>query len=591
MIPAVAATAAIALALAACGSSNNNSGGSGGNTNNNGGGASAGFNAAKDNVFNPSDKKGGTLKMANSGNWDSVDPGDTYYGFSWNFLRNYGRSLVTFKSAAGADGNTLVPDLAESLGVASDNSKTWTYKLRKGIKFEDGTPVTSKDVKYAVARQLDKDVLPNGPTYFNDQLDLQGYKGPYVDKDLTMANFKAVETPDDTTIVFHLKQPLTTFDYLAMLPATVPVPAAKDTGTKYKEHPVATGPYKFQSNEIDKKMVLVRNDQYDPSTDPATGRKALPDEIDVQLKAQATDVDNRLLAGQLDVDIAGTGVQTGTQGRVLNDASNKARSDSSPLARLWYTVINPEVAPFDNIDCRKAVELAVDHAGYQRAYGGPEAGGDIATSLMPPAPLIPGAKASDLYDFKNHPNGDPAKAKESLTKCGKPDGFSTNLAYRAERPKEKATAEALQQALSKVGIKTELKAYPQGDYSKLYIGKPEFAKANGLGLSVYGWGADWNEGYGFLQQIVDSRTIRASGNTNINVKIPEVDSLLDKSLAETDTAKREDLYNQIDQKVMENANYIPGLWAHSLLYRPQRLTNVFINIAYGMYDYTTLGVS
>ena len=90
-----------------------------------------------------------------------------------------------------------MPDLAESLGKASDDNKTWTYKIRQGVKFEDGTAVTSTDVKYAVARSLDKDILVNGPTYFGDLLDLQGYAGPYKDKDLTMANFTAIETPDD----------------------------------------------------------------------------------------------------------------------------------------------------------------------------------------------------------------------------------------------------------------------------------------------------------------------------------------------------------------------------------------------------------
>ena len=589
MITAVAAVAAAALALAACGSSNNGNSGSG-SGNNNGAGSSSGFNAAVDKVFNPSDKKGGTLKLANSGNWDSTDPGDTYYGFSWNFVRNYGRSLLTFKSAPGDAGNELVPDLAEGLGVSSDNAKTWTYKIRKGIKYEDGTVVTSKDVKYAVARQLDKDALPNGPTYFNDQLDLKGYAGPYKDKDLTMAKFTAVDTPDDNTIVFHLKAPFSSFDYFAALPATVPVPPAKDTGTKYRDHPLSTGPYKFKTNEIDKQIVMVRNDQYDASTDPATGRKALPDEIDIELKAQAADVDNRLLSGSLDIDIAGTGVQTATQPKILNDAAQKAHADSAPIARLWYTAINSDVAPFDNLDCRKAVEYAADHTGYQRSYGGAESGGEIATNLMPP--LIPGAEKFDLYNFGSKPGGDVDTAKQELTKCGKADGFTTNIAYRSERPKEKATAESLQQSLLKVGIKTELKGFPQGDYSKLYAGKPDFAKANGLGLIIYGWGADWNEGYGFLQQIVDSRTIRAGGgNTNISVKDPEVDKLIDRSLTETDTATREKTYVEIDKRVMENAYILPGLWAKSLLYRPARLTNVFINVAYGMYDYTTVGVS
>jgi len=585
VISAVAAGSAMLMAIAACGNQSNsdsNSGSGGGTT-------TAAYNAAIGKVFNPSDKKGGTLKMANSGDWDSVDPGDTYYGFSWNFVRNYGRGLLTYKSAPGADGNTLVPDLAEGLGTPSDNAKTWTYKLRKGIKFEDGTVVTSKDVKYAVARQLDKDTLPNVPTYFNDQLDLGDYKSPYVDKDPTMANLKAIETPDDNTIIFHLKAPLSSFDNFAALPATIPVPAAKDTGTKYKEHPISTGPYKFETNEVDKRIVLVRNENYDPSTDPATGRKALPDRIEIELKANAADVDNRLLSGGLDIDIAGTGVQTETQAKILNDQTNKSRADSAPNARLWYTGINSDVAPFDNVHCRKAVEYAADHAGYQRSYGGQEAGGDIATNIMPP--LIPGFQKNDQYGFETDKSGNVDKAKDELKQCGKADGFTTNISYRSERPKEKDTAESLQQALKKVGIQTELKGFPQGDYSKLYAGKPDYAKNNNLGLIVYGWGADWNDGYGFLQQIVDSRTIRpGGGNTNIAVKDPQVDALLDKALQTTDKTAREGLWNDIDKRIMDQAYILPGVWAKGLLYRPERLTNVFVNEGYGMYDYTTLGV-
>src|SRR5215217_3193703 len=143
----VAVGAAAALLLAACGG--------GAASNNQGTGASSAgtaFNSALTNVVNPSETKGGTLKFANSGDWDTLDPGETYYGYSWNFARLYGRSLLTFKAAPGEASNELVPDLAEDLGKPTDNGKTWTYTIKKGVKFEDGTEVTSKDVAYAVAR-------------------------------------------------------------------------------------------------------------------------------------------------------------------------------------------------------------------------------------------------------------------------------------------------------------------------------------------------------------------------------------------------------------------------------------------------------
>lgn len=573
---AVAAIGTVAaLVLAACGG-----GTPGGTTGGGSGGAAAG------GIHNPSDAPGGTLRYANSGDWDSLDPADTYYAYAWNFVRLYGRSLVMFKSAPGAEGATLVPDLAESLGKASPDATTWTYTLRRGVKFEDGTPVTSRDVKYAVERSLDKTTFPNGPTYFNDFLDLQGYTSPYSDPDPNKLGLKAIETPDDQTIVFHLNKPFSGFDYFAQLPATMPVPVAKDTGTKYKEHVVSTGPYMFATNDLGKSFTMVRNPNWDPATDP--NRKPLPDRIEVALNVNADDIDNRLQSGDLDVAIEGSGVGPAAQGKILADQNLRANTDSSLQARIWFTSLNSEVAPLDNVHCRRAVMYAADKTGYQRAYGG-ATGGDIATNLMPP--VIPGAQQFDTYPTPNHA-GDVAKAKDELNQCGQPNGFTTGISYRAERPKEKATAETLQQSLARAGINLEIKPYPLADYLKLYAGKPDFAKANNLGLMVYGWGADWPDGYGFLSQIVDSRAIRATGgNSNLGVRDPEVDAMIDRAVNEQDAAKRQQYWVDIDKKVMDDAFILPGIWAKGLLYRPPNLTNVFITNGFQMYDYLALGTT
>ena len=581
----VATAAALALGLSACAGSQtpgtSPSGGSGG------AGAAPAADAALKAVVRPTDKKGGTLRFGISSDWDSVDTGDTYYGLSWDFLRNYARTLVSFKAAPGQQGNQLVGDLATGLGKPSADNKTWTYTLRDGIKFEDGTPITSKDIKYGVARQLDKNTFPNGPTYFNDFLaDVPANYSVYKDKNLD--NLKSIETPDDKTIVFKLNKPFAGFDYFAQLPATAPVPQAKDTGTKYKEHVIASGPYKFSVYQTGKRIELVRNDAYDPKSDPDTGRKALPDKITVEIGVNAADLDNRLMAGDLDIDLAGTGVQAAAQGKILADPQLKAKTDNVVSARTSYTQINSDVAPFNNADCRKAVIFAYDKTGYQRAYGG-NVGADIATGLLPP--VVPGYQEMDLYNAKSKPQGDVESAKAALTKCGQPNGFETNISYRPERPKEKATAESLQQALAKVGIKLTLKAYPAGDYFKLYAGKPDFAKANNLGLMVMSWGADWPDGFGFLQQIVDSRVIRPAGNTNLGIKLPEVDKLMDQALSENDTTKREAIWGQIDKVVMENAQVIPGIWNKALLFRPDTVSNIFVNDGYSYYDYAAAGVT
>jgi peptide/nickel transport system substrate-binding protein len=568
-----------ALVLAACG------GGGAGNQGPGTQSSQAGFNAASTSIVNPSDKKGGTLKFANPGDWDTLDPGETYYAYSWNFARLYGRSLMMFKSAPGKEGNQLVPDLAEAPGQSSDGAKTWTYKLRQGVKFDDGTEVTSADVKYAVLRSTDKATFPNGPAYWDALLNLpSGYKGPY--KTPNMNTDWAIETPDEYTIVFHMKKPFAAFDYLGQQPNTMPVPKGKDTGAKYRNSIVSTGPYKFADLQPGKSFNLVRNDQWDPATDP--NRKALPDRIEVTLNVNADDIDNRLLSGDLDVDVNAAGVQPAAQSRILQDPTLKANADDPLGVRNWYTSINPTVPPLDNIECRKAIEYGMDRTGYQTAMGGEIAGGDMATTILPPS--VPGHADFDLYPNGPDHKGDLDAAKKSLEACGQPNGFETNIAYRAERPKEKATAEAFQQALGRVGIKLTLKPYPLGDYFAQYCGLPPYVVKNKLGLCVNGWNADWPDGFGFLSQITDSRVIRETGgSSNTSVRIPEVDQMLDKALTELNTDKRNQMWGEIDKRVMQDAVIYPGVYAKALFVRSKNATNIFANDAFGEYDYLGLG--
>jgi peptide/nickel transport system substrate-binding protein len=584
--------AVAALGLSACAGSSSNpgtgggSGASGGSSS--GGTTKASFNAALNAVYNPSTKTGGVLKFADDAQPDSTDPGDTYYGYMWDFIRLYGRALTMFKPVPGKASSELVGDLAEGKGTSPDKGKTWTYKLRSGLKFEDGTPITSKDVKYAVERQYDKTVFPDGPTYLNDMLNWPaGYKGVYQSKGVNTDS--AITTPDDLTITFHLKSAFSGFDYVAMTPQVIPVEQAKDTGAKYKEHPISSGPYMFKAGSYveGKGYTLVRNPNWSKATDP--NRPALVDEIDMQFNQNAEDIDNRIIAGDLDVHVTGTGVTSATQSRVLTTPDLKARADNPTIARLWYVSIPSTVKPFDNKDCRIAVQYAMDRTSYQTAYGGQFTGGQLATTLLPP--MIPGYQKFDLYPTPGN-KGDVAKAKEYLGKCGQPNGFTTNMGYRAERPKEKAVAEAFQQALAKVGITVNLKGYPKKDYFSTYCGNPPYVVKYDLGLCVNGWGADWNDGYGFLAQIVDSRVIRdTGGSSNISVRNPAVDKLLDQAQNELDVSKRNAIWGQIDKMVMEDATIYPGVYANALLLRGKNLTNVFINQQFGYYDYVALGKS
>jgi peptide/nickel transport system substrate-binding protein len=576
-LAAVAAIGSASLLIAGCSKADDNT-----NDNTN---KSAGANAATKDVVNASTKKGGTVTYELSDVPDSFDPGNTYYAYMYNFSRLYARPLMTFEPAAGEKGNTLVPDLAASKGVPSDGGKTWTYKLRSGLKYQDGSAITSKDVKYAVERSnFARDVLSLGPNYFQ-QFMAGGdkYKGPYKDK--SAKGLSSIETPDDTTVVFHLKTAFQEFDYLVAAPQTAPVPQAKDTGVDYVKNIVSSGSYKFQSYSEGKQAVLVRNENWDASTDPL--RKQYPDKIVVNLKVNAETIDKDVLAGDA-IDLGGTGVQAATQAQVLGSADKKANTDNTYGGRLVYMAINTKVAPFNKVECRKAVQYAIDKVSVQTAEGGPIRG-DVASTVLPPD--IPGYEKSDVYASTGN-KGDAAKAKDQLKACGK-SSITTNISARSDRPQEIDAATAIINSLKSVGINASLKQYPSGKYFTDYAGVPKFTEKNNIGLIMMQWGADWPSGYGFLQQILNGSAIGASGNTNLSqYDNKDVNALLEKAIGTEDTTARNSLYTEIDKKTMDDAVLVPLTYFKVLLARPVNYTNLVSTAAFsGQYDYLNIGTT
>ena len=575
---------AAAFALAACGGSSSGSG-SGSSSSS----SSAGFNAAVTTVVNPSTHKGGTLTFGDSSTPDSTDPGNTYYAFMWNLTRLYTMPLMTYKSCPGKCGLQVVPDLATGPGVVTDNGLTWTYHIQPDVKFEDGTTVTSADVKYAVERTFDRSVLPLGPSYFPLLLKPQSpaYPGPYKDRSKNLMGLNAVQTPNATTIVFHLAKPFADFNYVVAIPQTAPVPPNKDTGANYQLHPYSTGPYKFQSYQLNKQTTLVPNTFWKASTDPNANQ--LASKIVINWNMNANDIDNRLIAGDLDVDGAGTGVQAAARAKILSSPTLKASSDNPISGFLWFAYLNTKVAPLDNLHCREAIEYAANKTNLQTAYGGPVAGGAIASTVAPPNVI--GQKSFDLYDSTTKPNGDIAAAKQQLKLCGQPNGFTTGVTYRSDRPKEVAAATALQQALSQVGIKTTLHGFPSGTYYSNFAGVPKYMDSHNIGIAFGGWAPDWPDGYGFFDFITAGDTISPAGNTNIEqLNDPVVNGDLNKMASTTNATQRNSYTAQIDMQVMKDAAILPEVYAKSLLYRSPNLTNVYVQPYYGMYNYAVLGL-
>ncbi|MET9484127.1 ABC transporter substrate-binding protein [Streptomyces sp. SID3212] len=549
--------------------------------------AAAGFDAGNNKIANPSDKKGGTLKFASVQDTDSWDTTRAYYGVVWNFMRYYSRQLVTNKAEPGKPGAEVTPDLATGLAKVSPDGKTYTYTLRDGITWEDGKTITSEDVKYGIERQWAQDVLSGGPVYLKDVLDPKGaYKGPY--KDTSKDGLKAIETPDPKTIIFHLPKPNSDFQEMLALTSSSPVRKDKDTKSKYGLHPFSSGPYKFESYTPNKGTVLVRNTAWKQSSDPV--RKALPDKITITLFTNADEMDNRLLAGDYDLDFSQTGLSP--QARIKALKEHKNNLDNPVSGYIRYASFPQIVKPFDNIHCRKAVIYGADHKSIQTARGGPLAGGDIGTNMLPPS--VPGSEGQkyDPYNvLANDGTGDIAKAKEELKACGKPNGFKTTIAVRNNKPVEVASAQSLQASLKKIGITAELDQYDGAQTSGI-IGNPTIVKKKNYGIIIMGWGPDFPSVQGYGVPLWDSKYILPSANNNFAmIKDPKIDANFDKFVTELDPAKKASIATEINHQVSEGAYYLPFTFEKFINWRSTRLTNVYTTDGYsGNYDFTSLGV-
>ncbi|QNP64987.1 ABC transporter substrate-binding protein [Streptomyces genisteinicus] len=541
-----------------------------------------GFDAAVGHVVNASDKKGGTLRLVSSQDADSWDPARSYYGWVWNTQRLYTRTLLTYAPEPGGKGLELVPDLAEAEPEVSADGRTYTLTLRSGLTFEDGSPITSADVKYGIERTFAQDLLAGGPTYLVEKLDQgQDYPGPYRGG---ATGLKSVGTPDDRTIVFTLAEADSQFPYLLTLGATAPVPRAKDTGKDYGTKPVSSGPYRFDSYEPGRRLVLVRNENWDAASDPL--RKALPDKVELTVTNDPEAAEARLLAGDADLDAAQTGLSQQAVIKVLGDEKLKTDADNPHSGYLRMVTMISKTAPLDNADCRKALVYATGTDNLRSARGGPSFG-SLHGNTLPPTLL-----GADSYDPFGVAKGKQQldKAAEALKACGKPDGFTVKAAVRGENVKDVTMATALRNQLKAAGITLEIEEFDDfgGYYSA--IGSPSTQKKKNIAVLILGWGADYPTGAGFLQPLADSRQLRPSGNSNYaQIEDPRIDELFDKAAAETDPAAAGRIYQEINHRVTDGAYYLPIMADKTVAYRNPRLTNVYVHQAFNLIDIQALG--
>jgi peptide/nickel transport system substrate-binding protein len=559
------ATATVATGLTGCSSSSGHS------------------SAAGSAVFSAATCRGGTLTVLDQSSLQEFDPARLYTSGGGQIPALFFRALTTRDRVPGAAGDTVVPDLATDTGEPSQNATVWTYHLKPGVKFQDGTAITSADVKYAVERTFSSQ-LAGGPPYLREWLvGGDAYQGPYVDKN----GLASIQTPDPDTIVFHLTKSEGDFPYLATMTQFSPVPQDKDTGTQYADAPVSSGPYEFSSYTPNKSLVLVRNPNWSASTD--TQRLACPDKIVIDSGLDPAVIDQRLAAGVgADADAITTDTSIGPT-QLAQLAGNKAlasRVTSGAFAQTQYLAFNTKVAPFNNQLVREAFSYAVDRQSVVDAVGG----SSLATSATT---FLPNQAALGYHPYDYFPagaTGDPAQAKKLLAQAGYPGGLTVSLSYENTDSDGigPQVATSIQAAYAKAGITIKLNPIDPNDFGTV-VNTP----ATEPGLSLDGWGADWPSGGPFLSPIFDGREIVPGGGGNFNLaqyNDPAVNAQIDQIDQITDNAQAQTQWGDLDAQLGKLALDVPLYYTKNLTLAGPGVKNVYLSPWRGTYDIAVVSV-
>lgn len=451
--------------------------------------------------------KGGTLiYVTNADQLNHLDPQRVYTGEDIAFLNSYlFRSLLSYKPVAGSAGFQLVPDLATNTGTPSNGGKTWSFTLKSGIKWEDGSTLTCADEKYGISRAFAQDVITDGPSYAIQDLDIPTdssgnslYLGPY--KKTGQAYFDKAVTCNGNTITINLNKPVGDFNYFGTYPAMSPVKASVDQnpstgGNNYDKHPWALGPYKIAQYTIGNELQLVRNPQWNSKTD--TIRPAFPDQVIMRFSV-AEDTRDQIFLNDSTKNAINydQGLNPTNNVAFFNDSSKATRGLNATSPYVRYYAYNVAKGHLDCLDVRKAIFYAWPTQAIINFAGGTRFYGNIGDS--PVSPLLGSDYApttGNIHDANFKAAGNPSYAKQILAqaKTACPDtyarvtdpkqGFSIDLPNTSSSQK---VSVFLKNAITAAGMTVTFNFINSGTY---YSTVQNPAKQGDLSRS--GWAADW----------------------------------------------------------------------------------------------------
>lgn len=475
---------------------------------------------------NSSGDDGGTLVIGLEAEAGINDPQVAGGWISWRVNRQMFETLVTEDltvPSGQAQVPEIIPGLAKSWEVSPDGL-TYTFKIREGVKFHDGTPLDAAAVEYNFRRMWDK----NSPQYSAQAAGQTAYIWTSV------ADMKAT---DDMTFVVTMKTPFQPFLRLLTQGGNgstgiISPTALKQYGNEaIADHPSGTGPFKFEERVRGERISVVRNDDY-------WGEKPALKHVVFRPVPDAAARTAALRSG--DIDIVSSPSPDSVQGLV----DDGYQLSEGAMPHIWYLQFNMKDEHTSNKLVRQAVNLAINREGMAK---------DLLKGTANPAYDVQGP-ANDAYVKREEAfRYDPAEAKKLLAEAGYPNGFETTLTTSTDGSGQiipVPMAEYIQQNLADIGIKVNIKSQEWNAYLSTWAQ----GMAQGTALSQISYGMTTP----YWLRIVTSTERMAPNGPNVGYySNPELDSVMQKAVQSTSDEQAVGFWKEANSMVIEDAAIAP----------------------------------
>lgn len=480
---------------------------------------------AQDYTPDPNAKAGGSITVTYKDDVATLDPAIGYDWQNWSMIKSLFDGMMDYVPGT----TTLRPGLAESYALSEDGL-TYTFKLRPGVKFHNGREMTAEDVKYSLDRVSNPATQSPGAGFFGS---IAGYDAA------GDAGLSGVKVIDPLTVEITLSRPDATFLHVMALnfASVVPKEAVDVAGDDFGKQPVGTGAYKLAEWTLGQRLVFEKNADY--------WRAGVPylDSVVFEVGQEPVVALLRLQNGE--VDVPGDGIPPAKFQEVMADPAQAERVVVGGQLHTGYITLNVTTPPFDKVEVRKAVNMAINKDRIVQIINGRAV---PATQPLPPSmPGYTAGYAGYAYDVEG--------AKALLAEAGVADGFETDLYVMNTDPNPRI-AQAIQQDLAAIGIKANIQSLAQANV----------IEAGGAGTAPMIWSggmawiADFPDPSNFYGPILGCAGAVEGGwnwskfcDAALDAKATEADSMADPAKV----ADRMALWSDVYMGVMEQAPWVP----------------------------------